>query len=453
MILPERIRDLNNHRPQKKNYVLYWMQASQRVLDNHALHYAIGLANQWKCPLLVYFGLTDGYPGANLRHYRFMLEGLREVAAEVKEMGVAFVLRKEDPEEGVMELGREASAVVVDCGYTRIQKQWRSQAAIQLQCPLIQVETDVIVPVETAYPREAWSAAVLRRRVSQLLSDYLVPLHPQPLRYPWMGELPEGLDVNDLPSILELLDVDRTVPPVPGLQGGTARALDSFTSFVEHNLDHYHEDRNDPSLQGASGMSPYLHFGQISPLTLALMARNRPGPGSKAFLEELIVRRELAVNFVHYNAEYDTVQCLPEWAVRTLSEHASDDRETLYSFSELERSQTHDPYWNAAQLEMVRTGSMHGYMRMYWGKKILEWSATWEEAFQTALDLNNRWELDGRDPNGFAGVAWCFGKHDRPWQERAIFGKIRYMNDKGLTRKFDMDGYVQRISELEPYPF
>jgi deoxyribodipyrimidine photo-lyase len=196
-------------------------------------------------------------------------------------------------------------------------------------------------------------------------------------------------------------------------------------------------------------MSPWLHFGQISPLVIALKVMKTQSPGKEAYLEELIIRRELAMNYTYYNPFYDSFEGLNDWAKKTLKEHEKDKRPYRYSIDELEQAQTHDPYWNAAQEEMRITGKMHGYMRMYWGKKILEWMKSPEEAFSTALYLNNKYELDGRDPNGFAGIAWCFGKHDRPWFERPIFGKIRYMNANGLKRKFNAEAYVDKIKKLK----
>jgi deoxyribodipyrimidine photo-lyase len=199
-------------------------------------------------------------------------------------------------------------------------------------------------------------------------------------------------------------------------------------------------------------MSPYLHFGQISPLFIALQTHAAKGikkQNKDAYLEELVVRRELSMNYCFYNPHYDSYSGLPDWAQKTLKAHRNDKREYIYSITELERARTHDPYWNAAQREMLLTGKMHNYMRMYWGKKILEWSATPEDAFKNALYLNNKYELDGRDPNSFTGVAWCFAKHDRPWNERAVFGTVRYMSSSGLERKFDMDAYVQKIEDLQ----
>jgi deoxyribodipyrimidine photo-lyase len=225
-------------------------------------------------------------------------------------------------------------------------------------------------------------------------------------------------------------------------------AQELLMGFIRENLDRYPAYRNDPVAGVLSCMSPYLHFGQISPLSIALNILETKSPSAGTYLEELIVRRELSMNFVHYNPLYDEFSGLPDWARKTLLSHSGDLREYTYRFSEFESARTHDPFWNAAQREMVLTGKMHGYMRMYWGKKILEWSETPEEAYRTALALNNRYELDGRDPNGYAGIAWCFGKHDRAWQERPVFGKIRYMNAAGLNRKFDAARYVARIEAL-----
>jgi deoxyribodipyrimidine photo-lyase len=229
------------------------------------------------------------------------------------------------------------------------------------------------------------------------------------------------------------------------LKGGTHQAEMHLQNFLKNKLDSYAEYRNDPTKDYLSCMSPYLHFGQISPVYIASKVLETDSPGKNAYLEELIVRRELAINFVHYNLYYDSFEGLPDWPKKTLTAHITDRREYVYTRDELEQAKTHDVYWNAAQKEMVSTGKMHGYMRMYWGKKILEWCESPAAAFATAVYLNNKYELDGRDPNGFCGVAWCFGSHDRPWKERAIFGMVRYMNDKGLKRKFDADAYVEQV--------
>jgi deoxyribodipyrimidine photo-lyase len=259
----------------------------------------------------------------------------------------------------------------------------------------------------------------------------------------------KGLDLGHLDKVLAGLKLDRTVPPAAGARGGPSAARKKLKSFLDRKLDRFHDLRNDPTLDFTSGLSPYLHFGQISPLFIALeAAKHGQGPGLDAFLEELIVRRELAHNFTHYNPDYDQYEGLANWAQTTLEEHANDPRDFVYSREAFEQARTHDPYWNAAQLELVHTGAMHGYMRMYWGKKILEWTAHPREGFDIALYLNNRYQLDGRDPNGFAGVAWCFGQHDRAWGERPVFGKVRYMNANGLRRKFRIDAYVAKVARM-----
>jgi deoxyribodipyrimidine photo-lyase len=448
MIHAERLQTLNKRLIPKGRYVLYWMQASQRAQCNHAFEHAVEWANERQLPLVVFVGLTPKFPCANVRHYRFLLEGLREIQRDCEQRGAAFVVQMVDPAEGAIRLSKDAAVAVVDCGYLRLQRQWRKRAAREMPCPFIQAESDVVVPVEAVYPKKAWSAAVLRPRIHALLDRYLVPVLERDLKV--------RADLSDLPSI-DLTDVDEVlrrlgVKAAPAMRsspaGGATPARDLLRIFIEKKLVQYAVDRNDPTIDGTSRLSPYLHFGQISALEVALAVRSAGAEADEAFLEELIVRRELAMNFAFYELHYDAYEGVPEWARKTLARHARDRRESLYSRRQLEAAHTHDPYWNAAQREMVLTGHMHGTMRMYWGKKILEWSTSPEEAFKIAIELNDRYELDGRDPNGFAGVAWCFGLHDRPWKERKVFGNVRYMNAAGLKRKFDADAYVQKIDAL-----
>ncbi len=445
MIQPERVQALNAQPIQRGDYVLYWMQQSQRAVDNHALAYAIDQANELGLPVVVCFGLTDRFPEANLRHFAFMLQGLRETGEALREMGVEFVLRTGNPPNVAQQLGLRAAMIVCDQGCLRIQRQWRSQLAENSERRVVQVESDVVVPVEAASNKEEYAAATLRPKIHRLLDRFLVPLA---VREPKI-QRPIGLDSIDWRSteaILQTLDLDRTVPPVAGILGGHSRATARLADFLSLRLEGYADQRNDPAVDQQSGLSPYLHFGQISPLTIALKAMQMPrSEGTSAFLEELIVRRELACNFTEFNPNYDRFDGLPDWCRQTLQKHESDARPYLYEEPQLEAAQTHDPYWNAAMTEMKQTGKMHGYMRMYWGKKILEWTDDPKRAFEVALRLNNKYFLDGRDPNSFCGVAWCFGKHDRPWAERPIFGTVRYMNANGLRRKFDIDAYVRRV--------
>ncbi len=449
MIQKERIKILKQNNVKKGAYVLYWMQASQRSEYNHALEYAILKGNELRQPVLVFFGVTDRFPEANERHYTFMLEGLREVKRSLEQRGIQMVILHTSPDIGATRLAKKASLTVVDRGYLKIQRRWRDNAAAQMDCPLIQVESDVIVPVEEASPKEEYAAATIRPKIHRKLNHFLIPLKQFEPTVDSLSLHFDSFDISDVDKAISKLHIDRNIKKVHSFHGGTKEALKHLEVFLEGKLNRFPELRNDPTLDYLSHMSPYLHFGQVSPLFIALEAKKTRSNGIEAFLEELIIRRELSMNFVFYNEEYDSFDAIPEWAKKTLRVHQKDKRPYLYTLEELEKAKTHDPYWNAAQQEMVITGKMHGYMRMYWGKKILEWSKTPEEAFRIALYLNNKYELDGRDPNGFAGVAWCFGKHDRPWGERPIFGNVRYMNDKGLKRKFDADAYVRKIEEYE----
>jgi deoxyribodipyrimidine photo-lyase len=389
------------------------MQAAQRAEYNHALEYSIIRANNLKVPIIVLFGITDSYPEANLRHYYFMLEGLQDTEKCLAKRGIKLVVRHKAPELAVVELAKKSSCVVVDAGHTHIQRKWRKYAARNIDCPLVEIETNLIVPVTEASDKENFSAGTLRPRINRRLPEYLVKMkHSRPL-YSSLNMKFKSFDIKDIELALSRLNIEQNVKNAKTFRGGTTEAKRRLKDFIKNRLDRYADLRNDPSLDATSNMSPYLHFGQISPLYIALKVLESSSPVKEAYLEELIVRRELSYNFVYYNKSYDTFKCLPPWAKNTLNLHSRDKREYVYSVSEFEYAKTHDPYWNAAQKEMLITGKMHGYMRMYWGKKILEWSKNPKQGFRIALYLNNKYELDGRDPNAFAGVAWCFGKHDR----------------------------------------
>ncbi|MBN2227950.1 MAG: deoxyribodipyrimidine photo-lyase [Candidatus Thorarchaeota archaeon] len=443
MIEPERIKLLNDKAVQSGKYVLYWMQASQRTSYNHALGYAIHQANRYNLPLLVYFGLTE-YPLANERSYSFMLQGLQDVKRSLIEMGAGFTINIESPDQGMINLAKNASLVVVDCDYQRIQRKWRLNVARSIGCLFVQVESNVVVPIDFVSQKEEYTAGTIRPKIHKHLNQFLKPFKLATIKQHAPENFHEDSPLRNTNKTLEEMSIDRTVSDVEWLEGGYWEAVRHLHEFVREKLDSFSEYRNDPSLDYSSNMSPYLHFGQISPLEIALVILGAASPGEESYLEELIVRRELSMNFAHYNDSYDSFDCLPNWAKTTLYDHKYDHREYSYSRKEFEDYQSHDPYWNSAQKQLVVDGKIHGYMRMYWGKKILEWSKTPEEAYRTAVYLNDRYELDGRDPNGYAGIAWCFGKHDRAWAERPIFGKVRYMNDKGLRRKFDIDAYARK---------
>jgi deoxyribodipyrimidine photo-lyase len=467
-------------------YVLYWMQHAQRSQDNYALEFAVQEANRLGVPLFVLFVLTDGYPEANARHYAFMLEGIADVARALAARGIAFTAVHADPPAAVRAAAANARLLVVDAAYQRHLRAWRSEVRSGIACPMIEIESDVVVPVHHASQKREFAARTIRRKIHAAQEEFLVLPEAPELAVPNAGsELPglgrfSRIDPLSPEQTLAKLDVDRSVPPVPEhFVGGEQEAKRRFGAFLESSLSRYQAHRNQPQTDDTSHMSPYLHFGQVSPVWLALSMRRALGledggpradkPGSaaaarrtadsgdedaapaaeiaQAFEEELIVRRELAFNYVYYEPHYDAYEALPDWALRTLAVHAEDERPERYSLEQLTEAQTADEYWNAAMLEMRHTGYMHNYMRMYWGKKILEWSPSPAEAFRRVLWLNNRFFLDGRDPNSYANVGWIFGLHDRPWQERPIYGKVRTMTAKGLKRKGDPDAYVRKVRD------
>jgi len=458
MIHRERLRDLNAEPIRARgSYILYWMQRAQRARYIHALEHAIRLANQQGLPLLAAFALTPRFPAGNRRSYAFMLEGLRETRADLAARGIPLLLGRGEPPSILAELAADAACVVTDRGYLRVERAWRQELARGLPCRLTQVETDAVVPADVTSDKEEYAARTIRPRIHRHLATYLAPLEETPLERDGLEHpLARAAPWDDTAALLDDLDLPAEPRPVPSWRGGYAEARRRLDGFLEHGLAGYADDRNRHSIGGdpwaTSGLSPYLHFGQISPLEVALAVHVQEAAHPEAvaaFLEELVVRRELAINMCLHHPAYDRIACLPDWARATLAEHAADPRPVAYSAAQLEAGRTHDPYWNAAQREMLLTGKMDGYMRMYWGKKLLEWTPNPATGYDLAVALNDRYELDGRDPNGYAGVAWCFGKHDQAWKERPIYGKVRYMNANGLERKFDMDAYVGWIEALE----
>ena len=447
---PERIRQLNARKPGRGHFVLYWMQQSQRIDWNHALQYAVREADGRDVGVVAVFCLVDEYPEANLRHYTFMLEGLRETALRFREAGMQFLLVRGKPEEVIPGLARNACLVVVDRGYLGHQVVWRNRVADRIERPLIQVECDAVVPVETASPKAEYAARTIRPRIHRHLEHFLKPLDTRFPRKSSIGIVAQGKQHLNVEKALETLSVDRGALPVSGFfKGGQTHARRLFQSFLHDKMSSYVKHHNQPQTDDCSYMSMYLHFGQISPLDLAnqvLELRSDWPEAVDAFMEELIVRRELAINFVRYTGDYDSFGCIPAWARQTLERHAPDRRSHVYSETGLEDAATHDEYWNAAMTEMKVTGFMHNYMRMYWGKKILEWSRTPQEAWATLLRLNNRYFLDGRDPNSYAGAGWVFGLHDRPWGERDVYGTVRTMTASGLERKCDIRAYVEKVN-------
>jgi len=448
MIQTERTSLLNTKYPNPNGtYVIYWMQQAQRASWNHALEYAIDKANEFQKPLIVLFTLFTSYPNANLRHYDFMLKGLHETQGAVKKrnIGFHFLTVQSTPTTELTRWASQAVMIVTDRGYLHFQEQWRHSIARKIPCSMICVDTDTIVPVHLTSTKAEYAASTIRPKINRLKDRFLVHLAPRTIDISCPSHFSNPIP-NDVISSIQ--HRHNTVAPIQWLKPGYTAARKRLINFLQYACDYYDTNRNDPSLDGQSGLSPYIHFGQISVLEIALEALKLRSNGTESFLEELIVRRELALNFTCFTQPYLSPEHLPDWVKKTLREHEKDPRPYHYTFQDFRDAYTHDPYWNAAQKELLTKGKMHGYMRMYWGKKILEWSNTVDEAYETALVLNDTYSLDDRDPNGYAGVAWCFGKHDRPWSERPIFGKVRYMNDKGLKRKFDIETYVTTINNL-----
>jgi deoxyribodipyrimidine photo-lyase len=430
--------------------VVYWMQRAQRAWDNPALDTAIALGNALAKPVVVFFGLHAGVTGGNLRHYQFLAEGLPDIAAGLRERRVGFVLRRH-PDHRLLPFADEVrpALVVGDENPLRQAEGWRERVAVDLRIPLWTVDADVVVP-SGLLDKEQYAARTIRPRLERQLNRFLVASREPVARVQWRAPRGARLEADagrNPDALLEGLPIDRTVQPVTTFRGGTAEARRRLHRFVRARLEEYATDRNHPDRAATSELSPYLHFGHIGPREVGLAVRDSGADPAAvaAFLEQLIVRRELAINYVTYNRRYDSLDGCERWARLTLAGHRRDRRPHVYSDAEFEAAETHDPLWNAAQRQMITTGWMHGYIRMYWAKKILEWSTSPEQAFALAVRLNDRYELDGRDPNGYANIAWAIGgKHDRPWPPRPVYGTIRSMSAASTRRKFDADAYIAR---------
>ncbi len=451
MIEPERIRSLNVASPPlESSCVLYWMRAAQRIDANHALFYAAAQAKEHGLPLAVMFIVdTARYPGG--AQLSWMLDGLRQSAHALRDCGAYFSILKGDEFEALTKAASKAALVVCDSDPSRGARTVRARLAARLALPVIEVDGESVIPTAIASPKQEWSARTFRLKVSGAIGLYLdAPSYGERqlrsllARSTGTASCPPAPRPMDLPPSEDGLFDAFGPPPSSFPRSGPAEAKAKLDSFIGERLHAYERGRNDPNAHACSGLSPYLRFGQLSPLSAARAARAQPGPAAAAFLEQLVIRRELCRNFAWYRPDdYDSWEGLPDWCRRSLEAHGTDRRPYLYAREQFEAAATHDPYWNAAQRELLITGSIHGYMRMYWGKMILSWSATPREAFDTAVYLNDRYALDGQSPNGWAGVAWCFGLHDRPWPERPVFGTVRAMSAYGLKRKFDADGYVR----------
>ncbi len=441
-----RVRGLND-RAAGGGPVVYWMSRDQRVQDNWALLYAQEKALERRVPLYVIFNLFRISDRANTRQYRFMFAGLKEVEGSLEALSIPFTVLFGAPEDVIPVFVKKHNVgeVVVDFSPLRYARTRRTKVATQLSCAVTEVDAHNIIPCWKASDKEEFAAYTFRPKVHRALSEFLSDF-PKLKKHPHEGGL--KTKPTDWGAYLKQLSLEELNDTA--FAAGEKAAHKHMAAFIKARLDMYHEDRNDPTKNGVSGLSPYLHFGQLSAQRVAYEVNktlDNNKEAREAFLEELIVRRELADNYCFYNKKYDKVEGAHAWAQKTIAEHKEDVREYLYTKNQLETAKTHDDLWNAMQLQMVQEGKMHGWCRMYWAKKILEWTPDAQTAVDIALYLNDKYELDGMDPNGVTGVMWSIcGVHDRAWNERHIFGKIRYMNYAGAKRKFDIKTYIQRYA-------
>lgn len=433
----------------EKGPVIYWMQRDQRVKDNWALIHAYEQAEHNGNELLVVFNLVSSFHEATLRQYHFMIEGLKEVEVELAKLNIPFHITTGKPEEEIPKIiiQKNASLLITDFNPLKIILKWKLNVKNKITTPFHEVDAHNIVPVWETSDKLEFAAYTIRPKINKKLPHYLD-------NFPKVKKFSDNnFDASAInwDKVYKYLKIDNSVKPVNTFVPGTKAANRTLKNFIENKLEKYGDARNDPNKDGLSKLSPYLHFGQISAQRIALALNGLKDDESVAsFLEELIVRRELSDNFCYYNENYDNFDGFHKWAKETLNQHRDDEREYLYELSEFENAETHDPLWNAAQNEMMVEGKMHGYMRMYWAKKILEWTESPEKALEYGIYLNDKYSIDGRDPNGYVGIAWSIGGvHDRAWTERPVFGKIRFMNYNGCKRKFDVKQYIKKYNNYD----
>ena len=461
MDLSSRVTKLNDSPENSKGqYVLYWMQMFKRASHNYALNFAIQMANDRGLPLVVYEGLKFYYPWANDRIHTFILEGVAEKNEEFSERGIRYVFYLQrngrDPRYTVARLAKNAALLVTDDFPCFIVPD-HNQRISELKLPVFAVDANGMVPF-SVLPKEEYAAYTIRPKINRWLPDV-----QRRIITPSIKKKGRKVDIDcpetevgsaNIAELVASCDIDHSVKPSKLYQGGTENGRKRLRYFVQNILSKYDDTRNEPSVDGCSRLSPYLHFGflSIQEVVEAVERAKAPKASKEAFLEEAIVRRELSFNLTRHNRHYDSLKALPPWAQQTMRDHKDDEHPELIDAEKIEAAETYDELWNAAQRELLVTGHLHNYARMLWGKKVIEWQRTYEMAFELLVHLNNKYALDGRDPNSYAGILWCFGKHDRPWFERDIFGKIRYMSSKSMAKKFKAKRYIEWTKRLEDDP-
>ena len=454
MIMPEDALEKRTMVLRNKTYtggpVIYWMNRDQRSDDNWALIYAVQAANEKQVPMCVVFCLAPDYLGATERQYAFMIEGLRQLEPKLKGRGIGFQLLEGLPGIELPSFLHRIGAglVITDFDPLRIEMEWRRRVVGALDIPVVEVDAHNIVPCRTVSKRRVMSFASFRSKVMPLLPEYLVE-YPEAKRTDrvWETEIPP----TDWDLAIERLHLDRSVKPLSWISPGEEAARKALELFCRERMTEYPEGMVDPSKNAQSDLSPYLHFGHLSSQRAVLEVRaTRADESIKSiFIEQIVIKKEIADNFCLHTPEYDSVGAFPEWARRSINVHRSDVRGHLYSLEELDNGQTHDPLWNATQMELVKRGKIHGYLREYWANKIIEWTRSPEEAFSFAIHLNDRYSLDGRDPSGYTGVAMVIGGlYGRPWRSKEVLGKVRRMTYTAARLRFDIHAYEEKVKNL-----
>lgn len=427
--------------------IVYWMSREHRVHDNWALLFAQQLAIKNNQELRVVFSLNPNFYNGTIRQYRFMLNGLQSVEAELNKYNIHFELLINTQVDALSQYltNISPSNLITDFDSLRPMRNWKRELSKLISIPFYEVDSHNIVPAFLVSNKEEFAAYTIRPKIHKLLPelldefDQLVKMETR---------VKKNYSTTNWGNIFNSLVIDYSVKEVDWLHAGEEAAQTMLDKFLRNKLHNYVRDKNNPTIDGQSNLSPYLHFGHLSAQRIALNIKKYfpESINTEVFLEELIVRKELAENFCYFNNNYDSFEGFKDWAKTTLNDQRKVARDYLYTLEEFEYCKTHEDLWNAAQLEMVKTGKMHGYMRMYWAKKILEWSKSPEEAMRIAIYLNDKYELDGEDSNGYCGIAWSIGGiHDRAWFNRNVYGKIRYMNKNGCAKKFDIKEYLKKV--------
>lgn len=429
--------------------IAYWMWRDQRVQDNWALLYAQRMALKQEIPLVVCFCLPSKYLHSTFRQYSFMIKGLQQVEKELASLNINFHMLLGEPNVVLPDFVKSENIGGIIADFTPLRKpiKWLNDVMDKLpkNVPVCQVDSHNIIPCWQASPKLEYGARTIRPKIHNQMREFLTEFPPV-IKHPHAGK---ASIKTDWKAVDEFIEVDRNVQEVNWAEPGTKAGLEMLESFCKDRLKFFATDRNNPTKEALSDLSPWFHAGQISVQRAILRVREFRGSSKdsvETFIEEAVVRRELADNFCFYNQEhYDSIKGAKDWAQKTLNDHAADKREYLYTREQLEKGQSHDDLWNAAQLQLVNEGKMHGFLRMYWAKKILEWTESAEEGLEISLYLNDKYSLDGTDPNGYVGCMWSVcGIHDQGWAERPVFGKIRYMNYNGCKRKFDVGEFVRK---------